>query len=64
LKPPVVSFHFGLPSKALIDRVRQWRPTIISSATTVDEARWLEAQGVDAIIAPAAELTRELTARL
>jgi nitronate monooxygenase len=55
LKPPVVSFHFGLPSKELLDRVRQWRPTILSSATTVDEARWLEAQGVDAIIAQGLE---------
>lgn len=54
-KPPVVSFHFGLPSKDLLDRVRQWRPTIISSATTVDEACWLEAQGVDAIIAQGVE---------
>ncbi len=54
-KPPVVSFHFGLPSKELLDRVRQWRPLIISSATTVDEARWLEAQGVDAIIAQGVE---------
>ena len=54
-KPPVVSFQFGLPSKDLLDRVRQWRPTIISSATTVDEARWLEAQGVDAIIAQGVE---------
>jgi nitronate monooxygenase len=54
-KPPVVSFHFGLPPKTLLDRVRQWRPTILSSATTVDEARWLEAQGVDAIIAQGVE---------
>jgi nitronate monooxygenase len=54
-KPPVVSFHFGLPSTELLDRVRQWRPTIISSATTVDEARWLEAHGVDAIVAQGAE---------
>jgi nitronate monooxygenase len=54
-KPPVVSFHFGLPSKPLLDRVRQWRPTIISSATTLDEARWLDAQGVDAIIAQGVE---------
>jgi nitronate monooxygenase len=54
-KPPVVSFHFGLPSKALLDRVRQWRPTIISSATTVDEALWLDAQGVGAIIAQGVE---------
>jgi nitronate monooxygenase len=55
LKPPIVSFHFGLPSKDLLDRVRHWRPMILSSATTVDEARWLEAQGVDAIIAQGAE---------
>ncbi len=54
-KPPVVSFHFGLPSKELLNRVRQWRPAILSSATTVDEARWLEAQGVDAIIAQGVE---------
>jgi nitronate monooxygenase len=54
-KPPVVSFHFGLPSKVLLDRVRQWKPTIISSATTVGEARWLEAHGVDAIIAQGLE---------
>ncbi len=54
-KPPVVSFHFGLPAKALLDRVRQWRPLILASATTVDEARWLEAQGVDAIVAQGLE---------
>jgi nitronate monooxygenase len=54
-KPPVVSFHFGLPSAELLDRLRQWRPMIISSATTVDEARWLEARGVHAIIAQGAE---------
>ena len=53
--PPVVSFHFGLPSKELLDRLRQWRPTILSSATTVDEARWLEANGADAIIAQGIE---------
>ena len=53
--PPVVSFHFGLPSNDLLTRVRQWRPVIISSATTVDEARWLEAHGVDAIVAQGLE---------
>jgi len=50
-KPPVVSFHFGLPSTDLLARVRSWGSKIISSATTVEEARWLEAQGVDAVIA-------------
>jgi nitronate monooxygenase len=51
LKPPVVSFHFGLPSKALLDRVRTAGARIMSSATTVAEARWLEAEGCDVIIA-------------
>lgn len=50
-RPAVVSFHFGLPSKELLARVRGWGSKILSSATTVEEARWLEAQGVDAIIA-------------
>ena len=51
LKPPVVSFHFGLPSDALMKRVKGWGSKILSSATTLDEARYLEAHGVDAIIA-------------
>jgi nitronate monooxygenase len=54
-RPPVVSFHFGLPSAPLLARVKAWRPTILSSATTVEEALWLEAHGVDAIIAQGLE---------
>src|SRR3954471_6224489 len=54
-KPPIVSFHFGLPSPDLLQRVRAWGAKVISSATTVDEARWLEQRGVDAIIAQGAE---------
>jgi nitronate monooxygenase len=54
-KPPVVSFHFGLPAADLLARVRSWGAKILSSATTVDEARWLEAQGVDAVIAQGLE---------
>ena len=54
-KPAVTSFHFGLPSAELLARVRAWGSKIVSSATTVDEARWLEAQGVDAIIAQGLE---------
>lgn len=50
-KPAVVSFHFGLPSEELVARVRTWGAKVVSSATTVEEARWLEARGVDAIIA-------------
>ncbi|MEO7255158.1 MAG: nitronate monooxygenase [Casimicrobium sp.] len=50
-KPPIVSFHFGLPSAELMIRLRSWGAKIIASATTVTEARWLEAHGVDAVIA-------------
>src|SRR3979409_1786730 len=46
-KPEVVSFHFGLPDQALLARVRAAGCRVISSATTVEEARWLEARGVD-----------------
>lgn len=54
-RPPVVSFHFGLPAPDLLARVKDWGSVVISSATTVDEARWLEAQGVDAVIAQGVE---------
>jgi nitronate monooxygenase len=54
-RPAVVSFHFGLPAPDLLVRVRSWGSKIIASATTVDEARWLEARGVDAVIAQGLE---------
>jgi len=54
-KPQVVSFHFGLPSAKLLARVRALGAKILCSATTVEEARWLEARGVDAIIAQGLE---------
>jgi nitronate monooxygenase len=54
-RPAVVSFHFGLPSPDLLARVRGCGCRVLSSATTVAEARWLEARGVDAIIAQGLE---------
>jgi nitronate monooxygenase len=51
IRPQVVSFHFGLPESGLVDRVKAAGCKVISSATTVDEACWLEKHGVDAIIA-------------
>lgn len=54
-KPAVVSFHFGLPSPPLLARVKAWGAKILCSATTVEEARRLEAQGIDAIIAQGLE---------
>jgi nitronate monooxygenase len=46
-----VSFHFGLPAPELLNRVKAAGCRVMSSATTVEEARWLEMCGVDAIIA-------------
>lgn len=54
-KPPVVSFHFGLPSPSLIAQIRAWNGKVLSTATTVEEALWLERHGVDAIIAQGLE---------
>jgi nitronate monooxygenase len=50
-KPAVVSFHFGLPSEELLTRVRAAGAKVLSSATTVEEALWLEEHGVDIIVA-------------
>ena len=54
-KPPVLSFHFGLPAPALLARVKSWGAFVLSSATTVREALWLEEHGADAIIAQGLE---------
>ena len=50
-RPPVMSFHFGLPDDGLLDRVRGWDARVIATATSVEEGRWLQARGVDAVIA-------------
>jgi nitronate monooxygenase len=55
LRPEVASFHFGLPAKDLLARVKAAGCTVLSSATTVKEAIWLEEHGADAIIAQGAE---------
>ena len=49
--PPVVSFHFGLPAPDLLARVKAWGAFVLSSATTVREALWLQEHGADAVIA-------------
>jgi len=51
LKPPVVSFHYGLPDAALVRRIKQSAAKILCSATTVAEARRLEQEGADVVIA-------------
>jgi nitronate monooxygenase len=51
LRPRVVSFHFGLPAAEKLKRVKQTGAIVLCSATTVAEARKLEAEGADGIIA-------------
>ncbi|HEX3950779.1 MAG TPA: nitronate monooxygenase [Steroidobacteraceae bacterium] len=54
-KPAVVSFHFGLPAPDLVARLKSWGSKVLGSATTVEEALWLESRGADAIIAQGVE---------
>jgi nitronate monooxygenase len=71
-KPPVVSFHFGLPSPELVRRIKNWGAKVVSSATTGAEARHLEEHGADAVIAQGLEagghrgmfLTQDLNTQL
>jgi nitronate monooxygenase len=71
-RPEIVSFHFGLPSAELLARVKQTGAKVLSSATTVAEARWLAERGVDAVIAMGAEagghrgnfLTQDMAAQI
>ncbi|MDO4226546.1 nitronate monooxygenase family protein [Neisseria sp.] len=68
-RPQVVSFHFGLPERALLDKVKSSGAVVMSSATTVEEARRLESDGADIVIAQGLEagghrgmfLSRDLT---
>jgi nitronate monooxygenase len=53
--PEVISFHFGLPDRALMNRIKAWGAKVLSTATTLAEAQWLEANGADAIIAQGLE---------
>ncbi|GAA5315143.1 MAG: nitronate monooxygenase [Candidatus Pelagadaptatus aseana] len=54
-KPPVISFHFGLPSAQQVARIKSWGSLILSSATTVEEGLWLERHGADVVIAQGVE---------
>jgi len=70
--PPFISFHFGLPEPSLLKRVKAWGAKVVSSATTVEEALWLDENGVDGIIAQGNEggghrgmfLTNDITSQL
>jgi nitronate monooxygenase len=55
LRPAVVSFHFGLPTAGLVERVKAAGATVMSSATSVAEACWLVDHGCDVVIAQGLE---------
>jgi len=71
-RPAAVSFHFGLPDGALVARIKALGAKVLASATTVAEARWLEAHGADIVIAQGVEagghrgmfLTDDLTTQM
>jgi nitronate monooxygenase len=63
LRPPVVSFHFGLPPADAMRRIKRSGTVVLSSATTVAEARKLEAEGADAIM-PKASRRADIVAPL
>src|SRR6202048_444790 len=50
LKPEVVSFHFGLPDQAMMKRIKAAGSIVLSSATIVRKAIWLEETGAGVII--------------
>jgi nitronate monooxygenase len=55
LRPAVVSFHFGVPSRDVMEAIHAAGMLVLASATTVAEARYLEEHGVDAVVAQGAE---------
>lgn len=52
---PVLSTHFGAPGVEVMRELKAGGTKVISTATTIDEARQLEAAGVDAVIAQGSE---------
>lgn len=54
-RPPVLSFHFGLPEPALLAQVKSWGAKVMASATTVAEGLWLQERGADVVIAQGLE---------
>ena len=53
--PPVVSFHFGLPSAEVLSALRTPRVVMMATATSLEEARAIAAAGIDVIVAQGIE---------
>src|SRR5699024_11256734 len=54
-KVPVCSFTFGIPSKEVVQRLKQENIVLIGTATTVQEAMANEAIGMDIVVAQGSE---------
>jgi len=54
-RPRIVSFHFGLPAAHLLDQIKAWGATVLASATTTAEGKWLEGHGADIVVAQGIE---------
>lgn len=50
-RPPVVSFHFGLPSREVIDSLKNAGVILLATATNLHEAKLIDEAGIDAIVA-------------
>jgi nitronate monooxygenase len=55
LDPDLVSFHFGLPSSEVVERLAAKGTTVATTATNISEARAAESAGADVVIAQGAE---------
>lgn len=55
LQPPVISFHFGLPSADALSALRARGIYLMATATSLEEARAVEAAGIDAVVAQGIE---------
>lgn len=55
LNPPVVSFHFGLPSADVLSALRARGIYLLATATSLEEARASEAAGIHAVVAQGIE---------
>lgn len=50
-KPRIISFHFGLPSKEKIMRLKNAGVVLLASATNLEEAEQVQNSGVDVVVA-------------
>nr|WP_298796615.1 nitronate monooxygenase [uncultured Acetobacter sp.] len=55
VRPPVISFHFGLPPAACLTALKQTGAILLATVTSPAEARAAEEAGIDALVAQGIE---------